>query len=96
MGRGFPQTVMLAVMSEGIVRTDALDLGLQAHLETMNESLEAHERMSHVVVCATPWSIENGLLTHTMKVLRDDVEAHQASSIEKAMASNDSVYWEVG
>jgi len=95
VGRGFPQTVMLAVMSEGIVRTDELHQGLQAHMETMNESLEAHERMSQVVVCAAPWSIENDLLTHTLKVLRDDVEAHHSSSIQKAMASDESVCWEV-
>lgn len=94
VGRGLPQTIMLAVMSDGIVRTDELHQALQAHLIKMNETLEAHERMSHVVVCDTPWSIENGLLTHTLKVLRDDVEANHTSSIEKAMAAGDSVYWE--
>jgi len=95
VGRGLPQTVMLAVMAEGIVRTDELDLALQAHLKSMNESLEAHERMSHLVVCAAPWGIENGLLTHTLKVLRDDVETHHSSGIQEAMASDKSVYWEV-
>jgi len=95
VGRGFPQTVMLTVLADGIVRSDELHQALQAHMETMNVSLEAHERMSQVVVCAAPWSIENDLLTHTMKVLRDDVEAHHASSIQKAMASEDTVHWEV-
>lgn len=94
VGRGFPQTIMLAVLSDGIVRTDELHQSLQAHVQKINSTLEVHERMSHVVICAEPWSIENGLLTHTLKVLRDDVETHYADSLQKAMAGDDSVYWE--
>jgi len=94
VGRGFAQTIMLAVMSDGIVRSEELHLALQAHLQEMNMTLEAHERMSHLVLCEAPWSIENGLLTHTLKVLRDDVESHHADSLQKAMAGDDSVYWE--
>jgi long-chain acyl-CoA synthetase len=94
VGRGFPQTIMLAVLSEGIVRTEELHQALQVHLQNINKTLEAHERMSQVVLCAQPWSIENGLLTHTLKVLRDEVESHHADSLQKAMAADDSVYWE--
>lgn len=94
VGRGFPQTIMLAVLSDGITYTDQLHDALQAHMQKINSTLEAHERMSHVVISETPWSIENGLLTHTLKVLRDDVESHHADSLQKAMAGDDSVCWE--
>ncbi len=56
---------------------------LEAQLDQANAALEAHERISHVIVCSEPWSIENGLLTHTLKILRDDVEAHLSPLIGK-------------
>ena len=94
VGRGLPQTVMLMVLAEGIEYSETLHADLQKHLQALNETLEAHERMSHAIVCREPWSIDNGLLTHTLKVLRDDVENHHQASIQNAMNSADTVFWE--
>ena len=35
--------------------------------------MEPHERMAGIVICQTPWSVESGVLTHTLKVKRDSV-----------------------
>ncbi len=94
VGLGMPQTMMLTVLAEGIEFSPALHADLQAHMQSLNETLEVHERMSHIIVCREPWSIDNGLLTHTLKVLRDDVEKHYQPSLQNAMAGDDCVYWE--
>jgi long-chain acyl-CoA synthetase len=78
VGRGLPQTLLLVVLSPSAATVDRAELTatLEAQLDQANAALEAHERISQVIVCSEPWTIENGLLTHTLKILRDDVEAH--------------------
>lgn len=52
--------------------------GVTAHLTDLlaqvNELLEKHERLSGLVVAATPWTVESGVLTPTLKIKRGEVE----------------------
>jgi long-chain acyl-CoA synthetase len=93
VGCGLPQTVMLTVLSEGVDAASMLE-SLQSQMEAVNAQLEVHERMSHVIVCAEAWTIENGLLTHTLKILRDDLEKRYQDLIENALAGDNSVVLE--
>ncbi len=47
---------------------------LQATVKEVNAGLESHERIAQVLVSDTPWSIENGLLTPTLKLKRVAIE----------------------
>jgi hypothetical protein len=41
------------------------------------------------------WSIENDLLTHTLKIKRDEVEAKMRAQIELCVAGTESaIVWE--
>jgi long-subunit acyl-CoA synthetase (AMP-forming) len=62
---------------------------LEAHLEQLNSTLEAHERISHILICKSPWTIENDLLTHTLKMLRDDIENFYKPQIEAMLSSRE-------
>jgi long-chain acyl-CoA synthetase len=84
---------MLTVLSEGVDAASMLE-SLQSQMEAVNAQLEVHERMSHVIVCAEAWTIENGLLTHTLKILRDDLEKRYQDLIENALAGDNSVVLE--
>jgi long-subunit acyl-CoA synthetase (AMP-forming) len=42
-------------------------------VEGINSQLEPHERMAGIVICETSWTVESGVLTHTLKVKRDSV-----------------------
>lgn len=98
VGSGLPQTVLLVTLSEASKSSsrEQITASLEQAREEVNKTAEAHERMSHVVVCSEPWTIENGLLTHTLKVLRDDVERSHAIAIERTTQAKDgeTIIWE--
>lgn len=74
-GFGLTQTVMLCTLSETAPSDKAqIETDLKAFTEQLNETLEPHERIGGVIICETPWSAENGVLTHTLKVQRSRVE----------------------
>ena len=54
---------------------EAIDSSLETTLREVNGMLESHERLSTIYVVEDPWTIENGLLTPTMKIKRDQLEA---------------------
>lgn len=95
VGSGLAQTVMLVVITGWEDNNDELKQKLAHHLQQTNKQLEAHERISHVIICLEPWTIENDLLTHTLKVLRDDVEKFYLATIEQAISNPlETVIWE--
>lgn len=71
VGSGMPQPIMLIVAEES---SELTVNQLEEHLDNINRELEAHERISHVIVCRDPWTTENGLLTLTLKMLRTNIE----------------------
>ncbi|MCD6681535.1 MAG: AMP-binding protein [Burkholderiaceae bacterium] len=66
---------------------------LEQLLDDVNEQLAEHERLRTLVVAAEPWSIENGLLTPTMKLKRARIEAAVQPKLEQWYASAAKVQW---
>jgi long-chain acyl-CoA synthetase len=62
-------------------------------LSDVNEGLAPHERLRMLVVAREPWSIENGMLTPTMKIKRSRIEAAVAPQIEAWFAKPGPVLW---
>ena len=56
---------------------------LNALLEKVNSQIDAHERLNALVVCKTPWTVENGLITPTLKLKRATVEARYRHIVEE-------------
>lgn len=84
MGVGLPQPVSVVVLAEEAtagVSKSVLESSLGATLKSVNGRLEAHERNSHFVVASDPWTVENGLLTPTLKTKRDLIEKKFADII---------------
>ncbi len=46
----------------------------RAHIDEINASLNQHEQLEKLVVVTDDWTIENGLLTPTMKLKRSAIE----------------------
>jgi long-chain acyl-CoA synthetase len=76
VGMGIPQPIMLTVLSAtGKAKPkDELIKSLEKSMNDVNAELESYEKMEKVVVMKNDWSIENGLMTPTMKVKRNEVE----------------------
>ncbi|WP_417457885.1 AMP-binding protein [Kordiimonas sp.] len=75
IGHGLPQPVVLIVPSETARALDqeALESKLMALTAYINDTAEKHARIGAIIICREPWTIENAILTHTMKVRRSHV-----------------------
>lgn len=82
MGMGMSQPFAVVVLGRAFTEANGRDetsSQIRQLLNRINLRLEAHERLSHIVVSNDPWSIENGLLTPTMKMKRNSLEKRFAA-----------------
>ncbi|TDF83943.1 AMP-binding protein [Pseudomonas sp. H9] len=75
----FPDTRALLDSAQG---RDTVSTELEVFLQALNAQLEAHEQLACLVVVHEPWSIANGLLTPTLKIRRNLIEARYHDKIE--------------
>ena len=80
IGEGRPYVVLLAVTKE----TDEKELIRRAN--TQLKDFPRWTRVRRVVIAAEPWSVDNGLLTPTLKLKRPVLLKQQAPQIEAAYA----------
>ena len=76
VGDGIPQPIVLVVLSETGKTKPQADLiaSLAKTMEVINPKLDNHEKLHNIVVIAEDWTIENNLLTPTMKIKRNAIE----------------------
>lgn len=76
VGMGIPQPIALVVLSAGgkSKSKDELVKSLSGMIAEANESLESYEKLEKAVVMKGEWTIENALMTPSMKVKRNEVE----------------------
>jgi long-subunit acyl-CoA synthetase (AMP-forming) len=88
VGDGIPQPIVLVVLSERGKEKSKEDLisSLEKTMEIVNPKLDSHEKLHNIVVVPEDWTIENNLLTPTMKIKRN--------AIEKIYKSNYIIWYE--
>ena len=76
VGMGIPQPIALIVLSEiGLKKSkDELTKSLISTQRAINPTLESYEKVAKIVIMKEVWSVDNGLLTPTMKIKRNQVE----------------------
>ncbi|MEY4267452.1 MAG: hypothetical protein RIS90_1987 [Pseudomonadota bacterium] len=62
-------------------------------LRDINQAVADYEQLRMIVVAPEPWSIENGMLTPTMKIRRSRIEAEFEAHLSKWYASQGPVHW---
>jgi long-chain acyl-CoA synthetase len=85
LGRGYSKTVMVAVLGESakaLPRAE-VEASVRATVEGINASIEPHARIGAVILSHEPWSIDNGVLTPTLKIRRDEVEGRFGELAER-------------
>jgi long-subunit acyl-CoA synthetase (AMP-forming) len=84
-GNGLPQTALIIVLSEdgASLSKENLEERIIKLVNDVNQTLPGHEKMGSVIVDKTPWTIENSILTHTMKVKRDKVDENYQDALAK-------------
>jgi long-subunit acyl-CoA synthetase (AMP-forming) len=85
LGAGMPAPVAIVVLSDAAQHLPKgnVEKSLEATLTDTNKHLESHERLSGMIIVGDEWTTENGLLTPTLKIKRDDLEARYRSLVEK-------------
>lgn len=81
-GRGMPQPLALAVLSEiGKDKgEEEVRTGLEKVLDGLNGNLPNYKRVSTLVIVKEDWSIENKILTPTLKVKRNLIDERYENS----------------
>ena len=76
VGTEIPQPIALVVLSDRGKNKTKEDLisSLEKTLEVVNPKLEKHEKIHNIIIVKEEWTIENNLLTPTMKIKRNAIE----------------------
>ena len=97
VGLGLRQPLLLATLSElgrqaprSQVETDFLQM-----LARVNEPLPPHQRLARIIILPDTWSVENGILTPTLKVRRAQVHQRYSPFYEAWLDDPRPIIWHV-
>ncbi|MFL7013343.1 AMP-binding protein [Enterovibrio norvegicus] len=94
VGSGMPGPVLLALPQEfPNFDPERYERRLKRIIDTINGELEAHAKIKGVLLIKEPWSVENGLLTPTLKIRRHLIEK-KYHDLGATWPSDKLVQWE--
>jgi long-chain acyl-CoA synthetase len=96
LGRGYSKTVMVTVLSAEAQSQEpsVIEAAILRTVDQINNDIEKHARIGAVVIDIEPWSIENEILTPTLKIRREKIEdryGEKAESLARESAEQRSV-----
>ena len=91
-GRAAPVAVVVLAEAAQYIPKEEIKSSLQTTLDKVNARLESHERMSNIVVVDDEWTIENELLTPTLKLKRNILEDKYSQLISQQFS--EPIVWE--
>ena len=89
-GQSLPQALALINLSETADEASLKD-ELEALLKKTNGAIEAHERLSCLVLVPEVWDVDNGFMTPTLKIKRNAIEDEYADKFEDWQARREPV-----
>lgn len=95
-GQHLPQPIALIVLSELGRRAErhAVTQSLHSTLSTVNPALRNYEKIKKMVIVRENWSVENNMLTPTLKIKRTIVENNYESKMGDWYSLEETVVWE--
>ena len=96
VGMGIPQPILLVVPSEEGKKKSKVELSdnLIKMILDINPTLEKHEKIEKAVVMSEEWTVENGLMTPTLKIKRSQVEKIHRPMYKSWFDDDDKVIFE--
>jgi long-chain acyl-CoA synthetase len=97
VGSGLNQPIMLLTLTEHAREKprEEVEKALVGDMKSVNAKLESHEKIAKLVVVKDNWTIDNGMLTPTMKVRSSEVENRYAELIAKEAEDREAqIAWE--
>jgi long-chain acyl-CoA synthetase len=96
VGVGIPQPIALIVLS-AVAKgkpAESVSQSLHSTLSEVNHLLESYERLAKAVVLRDDWTIENGLITPSLKVKRNEIEKIHEHKYAAWYQETSMVIWE--
>ena len=96
VGANLPQTMALVVLSADAKNEEKEELAksLEVTMHEVNSLFDKHEKMKKIVIMRDEWTIDNNILTPTMKVKRNVLEKEKTPHYEKWYSQDGVVIWE--
>ena len=101
MGNAMTQPIALLALSESALKAihggesrDGIQQDLRALFDAVNAQLNPHEKLKLLVVTKGEWSIENGIMTPTLKIKRNVLESRYQDRIEAWYDTDEKILWE--
>jgi long-chain acyl-CoA synthetase len=82
-GASMPQPYALVVLSKAARSSSGIDGEIARIRDEINASVDPHERLQAIVIVREPWTVENGLLTPTMKLKRNAIEERYSPFVKQ-------------
>ena len=90
-GASMAQPYALVVLSKSAGRSTAIEHDLEAIRAEVNAALDHHEQLQAIVIAKEAWTVENGLLTPTLKLKRSAIEERYAPFVRQWYESGQAV-----
>ena len=74
VGDNLTQPIALVILSEGKKIVSEIKSSFEELIVSINDKLEHHEKIKKIVILKDSWSIENNILTPTLKIKRNIVD----------------------
>jgi long-chain acyl-CoA synthetase len=96
VGQSLPQPVALVILSAFCSDTpqEEVNQSLAETLNKLNPSLKSYERVNKVIVLKEPWSVENNMMTPTLKLKRNIIELKFEELTRTWYEIKEKVIWE--
>lgn len=96
VGTGLPQPIALVTLSESAKKKskEEIKISLEESLSVINTTLDAHEQLNKIVALKGEWTVENEMLTPSMKIKRNLVEKKYSFNYENWEKQRGFVVWE--
>jgi long-chain acyl-CoA synthetase len=95
-GRTLDQPVALVVLSEIGLKASKQEVteSLKATCNEVNAGLPNYARIDKIIITKDAWTVDNGILTPTLKIKRNILEDKYRALLEKSAQSKSIVVWE--
>ena len=90
-GASMPQPYAVVVLSKAASASPGIEQELAAIRDAVNATLDHHEQLQTIVIAREPWTVENGMLTPTMKLKRNAIEEKYAPQVPEWYRSGKAV-----
>lgn len=96
VGMGVPQPIALTVLStHGKAKSkEALTKSLSDTIDKVNQHLESHEQVEKAIIMKLDWTVENEMVTPSMKLKRNAIEKIHLPNYPKWYNTVGKVVWE--